>query len=141
MRHNEVILFFSTIFGLLAVLVGAVGLYADFGGWTLYDTESAAAIKAWMGQAGLILGELLIGLVFAISTILALVVARQTATLKGTMMTLGFARLALSALLFASFYGKGWYFILDPNGNSLYAYLVLLFGALQGFSLFLGRKE
>ena len=140
MKHNEKIILFSALFGLIAVFAGTIGLYATFGRW-LEREHTETMFSGWAGETGIIFCELLLSLIFTIGLAFVLWALQRLEFARGFLIMTGISRIGISLMMLGIFYSRGWYFILDPNGNSKYTYLVLVFGALQGVILLSARKN
>ncbi len=133
----------SAIFGLISILIGAIGLYVDFGGWLTYDLKGSSpdVLKYWTAKDGLVLGQVLINFVFVLAAMLCLVLIKMGHTIFPFLAVCGMLYLLISAGLFLVYFKEGWYYITDPAGHSKFAIWVLLFGLGQGAEFFFAKKD
>ena len=140
MKRNEKVLLFSAAFGLAAALIGAVGLYSDFGSW-LRDEPFAKLPQRQMGEQGIILGQVLLNFVFVLAAVLLLFIVKNKPGTRPVFWLLGALCTGISLILCISFFGCGWYFITDPLGAQKYTWFLLSFTALQGLSFFSAGRD
>jgi len=150
MKQNEKILTYSSVFGLMALLIGALGLYTEFGRWlkesneALLNTDgttippSAENLLYWSGGAGLILSEMILSLCFVLASMLMMRAVERNAGMKETILSVGIFRILISLSMFLIFFKDGWYYILENNKFEIF---VVLCGAAQGITLFFAKKE
>lgn len=141
MKSNAKLLVISSVFGTAALLSAVMGLYAEFGSWLDGPNDSAWAVTYWTGKAGVIICEALFSVVFVLVSLVLLWVTERTEQTRTILISAGLFRILLSLIFFISFYRTGWYFILDPVGHTKFAFLVLIFGALQGILLLFARRQ
>jgi hypothetical protein len=121
----------AAVAGLVAVVVGGLGLADRFGGLIESDPTSgvsAAMLESVAGRVGLMTVELLFALTTSAGAALLLAAAPRN---SAPAFLLAGGRLLATLVLVAAYWDRGWYYILEAGGPKV----VLLLAVVQVVAL------